>query len=222
VTATLAAALGHPFASDALLAQALTHRSFGSPHNERLEFLGDSLLNCIVAAELFARFPGVREGDLSRMRAALVREQTLHEIAIGIGLGEHLRLGEGEARSGGAARPSILADTLEALVGAVYLDAGFAAAQAMVVRLFGARFDGLALGGSDKDAKTALQELLQGRRLPLPAYRVLATHGAAHNQTFEVECAIPTLGVIALGRGASRRLAEQDAAREALAKLQTR
>jgi ribonuclease-3 len=208
--------LGHRFANPALLEQALTHRSFGSPHNERLEFLGDAVLNCVVAAELYARFDRLREGELSRLRAALVREERLHGLARQLDLGDHLRLGEGELKSGGFRRPSILADGVEALVGAVFLDAGFEAARAAVLHLYGAALDALDVReAAVKDAKTQLQEWLQSRRLRLPEYNVIATQGAAHDQRFEVECALRELGLRTVGRGTSRRLAEQEAARAA-------
>lgn len=211
--------IGYRFSEPALLAQALTHRSHGSPHNERLEFLGDGILNCVVAAELFERFGDLPEGDLSRLRARLVRQEALHQMARRVGLGEHLRLGEGELRSGGSARPSILADAFEALVGAIFLDGGFASASDAVRRLvlpMLAELDPQALG---KDPKTQLQELLQARKIPLPRYSVLATRGAAHSQHFEVECLIPQLSVRTTGSGNTRRDAEQDAARRAFERI---
>lgn len=211
--------LGHRFASAALLAQALTHRSYGSPHNERLEFLGDGVLDCAIAEELYARFPQLDEGELSRLRANLVREAALAEVARGIGLSQFLRVGEGEAASGGATRASILADALEALYGAAFLDAGYEAARRVIRHTFGERLDGIDAQAPAKDAKTRLQEYLQGRRLKLPRYEVVATRGAAHKQTFEVECAVSELGVAAKGSGASRRAAEQQAAEALLAQL---
>ena len=212
--------LGHAFAQSALLLQALTHRSFGSPHNERLEFLGDSVLNCVVAALLFERFPDLREGELSRLRANLVRQESLVRIAQALDLGSDLRLGEGEMKSGGFARPSILADGLEALFGAVFLDAGFAAASALIARHYGPMLDAIDPNDAGKDAKTALQELLQGRRLPVPQYVLVETRGEAHAQSFEIECQIAALGVRCRGRGPSRRAAEQEAARAALGEIQ--
>ena len=217
--AALERKLGHAFRDPELARQALTHRSHGTPHNERLEFLGDSLLNCAVATLLYARFPKLPEGDLSRLRAALVNQASLSAVATGLGLGERLRLGEGELKSGGFRRPSILADSLEALLGAVYLDAGFDAMLAAVDRLLGDRLesrDGLPV---DKDPKTALQELLQGRKLQLPRYSVQRTEGEAHEQTFTVECRVDDLGIAAAGQGASRRAAEQAAAELVLAQL---
>jgi len=216
-TGRLEAALGHGFRRPESLRQALTHRSFGSPHNERLEFLGDSVLNCAVAGALYERFPELREGELSRLRANLVRQETLAGIARDLGLGECLRLGEGELKSGGAARPSILADALEAVIGAIYVDAGFDAVRAVVERLFAPAIANIDPNDAGKDPKTALQEVLQGRHLPLPRYSLLATRGEAHAQEFEVECLIPDLAIRSVGRGSSRRNAEQQAAQRALA-----
>ncbi|MEZ5742043.1 MAG: ribonuclease III [Burkholderiaceae bacterium] len=212
--------LGHSFRQQALLRQALTHRSFGQPNNERLEFLGDSVLNCAMATLLFERFPHDDEGDLSRLRAFLVKQQALHKVAQRLELGQMLLLGEGEARSGGARRPSILADALEAVMGAVYLDGGFEAARACIGRLYEPELASANPRTLGKDPKTLLQEALQQRRLPLPAYDVVATHGAAHNQTFDVECVIARLDIRVLGTGTSRRAAEQAAADAAFARLQ--
>jgi len=206
---------GYRFRNAELLRQALTHRSFGVPHNERLEFLGDSVLNCVVAATLFEHFPQLPEGDLSRLRASLVNQQTLFEIAQHGGLGGQLLLGEGELKSGGAQRPSILADALEALIGAAFLDGGFAAAQAMVLHLFERQLREADPQTIGKDAKTLLQEFLQARRIALPQYTVVATAGEAHEQNFRVECAIPELNIRTHGEGSSRRSAEQVAARRA-------
>ena len=212
--------LGHTFAHPEHARQALTHRSFGTPHNERLEYLGDSLLNCAVATLLYERFPKLTEGDLSRLRAALVNQSSLSEVALTLGLGELLRLGEGELKSGGFRRPSILADAVEALLGAVYLDAGFAAVRSVVHKLLGERLERAQGLPVDKDPKTALQELLQGRKLPLPRYLVQKTEGEAHEQTFVVECRVDELGVVASGQGASRRAAEQAAAQAVLQALE--
>jgi ribonuclease-3 len=212
--------LGHKFANPDLARQALTHRSFGAAHNERLEFLGDSLLNCAVATLLYERFPQLPEGDLSRLRAALVNQASLSDVATKLGLGDRLRLGEGELKSGGFRRPSILADALEAILGAVFLDAGFEAVRGAVERLLGERLesrDGLPV---DKDPKTALQEHLQGRKLALPRYSVQLTEGEAHDQTFTVEVRVDDLGLTASGRGASRRAAEQAAAESLMAQLE--
>jgi ribonuclease-3 len=212
--------LAYLFRDPRLLQQALTHRSHSTPHNERLEFLGDGVLNCIIAAELFVRFPAIREGELSRLRASLVREQRLHEIAAGLALGDFLRLGEGELKSGGFRRPSILADALEALIGAVFLDGGFDGARDLVLRLYQAHLEAVDPKSADKDPKTQLQEWLQSRHYALPQYTVVATHGAAHDQRFDVECLIRELDVRASGSGTSRRLAEQEAARAAFEQLQ--
>ncbi|MCX7171733.1 MAG: ribonuclease III [Proteobacteria bacterium] len=208
-------ALGHSFTQPGLLQQALTHRSHGTPHNERFEFLGDSILNCVVAAILFERYPSLREGELSRLRASLVRQETLFEIAQTLSLGDVLLLGEGELKSGGFRRPSILADALEALFGAIFLDAGFEPARAVIVRLYQPLLDGVDPHQANKDPKTILQELLQGRHLALPHYALQATRGEAHEQEFEVECRVPELDICAVGSGASRRAAEQEAARRA-------
>lgn len=215
----LEAALGHGFGRPELLRQALTHRSFGSSHNERLEFLGDSLLNCVVAAALYQRFAALKEGELSRLRASLVRQETLAEIARGLGLGELLQLGEGELKSGGARRPSILADALEALFGAIYVDAGFDAVRRVIERLYEPAMTRIDPNDSGKDPKTALQEILQGRHLPLPRYTLLATSGEAHAQQFEIECVVADLGIRSTGTGASRRIAEQQAAQRAIAEI---
>ncbi|HEX3062122.1 MAG TPA: ribonuclease III [Usitatibacter sp.] len=212
--------LGHTFADPDLARQALTHRSFGTPHNERLEFLGDSLLNCAVATLLYERFPRLPEGDLSRLRAALVNQRSLAEVASTLGLGEKLRLGEGELKSGGFRRPSILADALEALLGAIFLDAGFEAMRAAVGLVLAEKIEGAAQKPVDKDPKTALQEHLQGRGLALPRYSVQKTEGEAHEQTFVVECRVDDLGVAATGTGASRRAAEQAAAEDVLGQLE--
>jgi len=212
--------LGHRFGNPDLARQALTHRSFGTPHNERLEFLGDALLNCAVATLLYERFANLPEGDLSRLRAALVNQASLSEVALKLGLGERLRLGEGELKSGGFRRPSILADSVEALLGAVYLDAGFDAARKAVAHVLADKLERAANAPVDKDAKTALQEHLQGRGLQLPRYAVQKTEGEAHDQTFTVECRVDDLGVAASGRGASRRVAEQAAAEGVLAQLE--
>ena len=209
--------LGHRFAEPELLTQALTHRSFGVPHNERLEFLGDSVLNCAIATLIYGHYPEMPEGQLSRLRANLVNQASLAEIAVTLDLGNLLRLGEGEHKTGGAGRPSILADALEALLGAVFLDAGFDKAAATVQRLFAKRLESANDGKPAKDAKTALQEWMQARRLPLPEYTVLKIEGEAHRQKFHVRCEISSQGVIAVGQGHSRRTAEQDAATQVFA-----
>ncbi|MCI4430131.1 MAG: ribonuclease III [Burkholderiales bacterium] len=211
--------LGHRFADADLLKRALTHRSFGSGHNERLEFLGDAVLSLAISGLLFEHFSGSDEGDLTRVRAHLVREESLHRAALQLGLPQVLFLSEGEARDGGALRASILADALEALIGAAFLDAGFDAARGVVQRLFGEIIATTDKGSWSKDAKTELQEWLQARHLPVPSYRITATRGQAHAQTFEVECAVATLNLAELGEGRSRRIAEQEAARRMLAAL---
>lgn len=212
-------AIGYAFRNPDKLRQALTHRSFGVPHYERLEFLGDSVLNCVVAQALFERFAEIQEGDLSRLRANLVRKETLADIAQNLNLGEHLRLGEGELKSGGWRRPSILADSLEALIGAIFLDGGFEQAREAILRLYDPYLSNLDPRNTGKDAKTALQEFLQGRRLPLPHYQLRTTRGEAHAQEFEVECQIEQLGITAIGLGSSRRAAEQEAARRAFEQI---
>ncbi|MEY3251913.1 MAG: hypothetical protein RL227_886 [Pseudomonadota bacterium] len=211
--------LGHRFASPWLLQRALTHRSFGAEHNERLEFLGDAVLALAVSELLFERFSGSDEGDLTRVRAHLVREDSLHRAALTLGLPELLRLSEGEARGGGAQRASILADAVEALIGAVFQDGGYTKARALVQSLFGEIIQATEADSWSKDAKTELQEWLQARRIAVPSYRIAATRGQAHAQTFEVECAVPALDKLARGIGRSRRAAEQEAARQLLAEL---
>lgn len=208
--------LGHTFKNKMLLERALTHRSYGAVHNERLEFLGDSILNCVVASLLFERYDKVNEGDLSRLRANLVKQQALYEIAQHLGVSQFLRLGEGELKSGGFKRPSILADTLEALFGATYLDAGFDTAAHVIRAQYIPILDSVDIGTLGKDAKTLLQEYLQGHKISLPIYNVVGTHGAAHDQQFEIECLVPKLNVQVFGTGASRRAGEQMAAEEAL------
>ncbi|APW43633.1 ribonuclease III [Rhodoferax saidenbachensis] len=204
--------LQHEFSNASLLSRALTHRSFSSDHYERLEFLGDSVLNLAVSDLLYARLGNLPEGDLSRVRANLVKQDTLHQLAVDLGLPDVLKLGEGEVRSGGQKRPSILADTLEAIIGAVYLDAGFAKAQDLVHRLFKAVEINPQMDAIGKDPKTELQEWLQGRKMKLPVYTVVGTIGAAHKQSFDVECEIPELGLAERGIGGSRRAGEQAAA----------
>ena len=204
--------LEHEFSSPGLLIQALTHRSFSADHNERLEFLGDSVLSLAVSDLLYERLSELPEGDLSRVRANLVRQETLHQLSVDLGLPDVIRLGEGEVRSGGQKRPSILADALEAVIGAVYLDAGFSAAQSLVQRLFKSVEINPGMEAIGKDPKTELQEWLQGRKMKLPLYRVVGTLGAAHKQTFDVECEIIELNIAERGIGGSRRAGEQAAA----------
>lgn len=209
--------IGYQFQEPALLEQALTHRSCKGQHNERLEFLGDALLGLVIAEALFARFPQTREGDLTRMRSSLVKGVTLASIAQELGLSEFLRLGPGELKSGGFRRESILADALEAIIGAIYLDSGMAACKAQIMLWFEQRLHEIT-PGQQKDSKTLLQEYLQGLRKPLPTYDVIATVGEAHQQTFTVRCTVPGMAPIT-ATGSSRRKAEQDAAQYALEKI---
>jgi ribonuclease-3 len=213
--------LGYTCTQPELLRRALTHRSWGAAHNERLEFLGDAVLSLAISSLLFERFGESDEGDLTRVRAHLVREDSLHRVALTLGLPEVLRLSEGEARGGGAQRASILADAVEALIGAVFLDGGYDPAHALVQRLFGEVIQATEAESWSKDAKTELQEWLQARRVAVPAYRIVATRGQAHAQTFEVECAVATLGLAECGEGRSRRVAEQAAAGRMLELLKT-
>ena len=205
-------ALGYECRDPALLQAALTHRSAGGPHNERLEFLGDAVLNCVVAMLVFREFGAADEGDLSRFRSSLVSGEALAIVAAEIGLGDQLRLGSGELKSGGFRRKSILADTLEAVLGAIYLDGGFEAAEKAIERLFVPRLDRLPSAAELKDPKTRLQEALQAKGLPLPNYVVEAVSGEAHSQVFQVSCSVDVLGLKTSATGASRRRAEQAAA----------
>lgn len=213
--------INYIFQQPALLQQALTHRSFSASNNERLEFLGDSVLNFIIADALYNRFPHLPEGDLSRLRAKLVKESTLAEQAIGLNLGDALKLGEGELKSAGWRRPSILADALEAIVGAVYLDGGFAAAQQTVIFLYTEKLTVIDPKAIDKDAKSQLQEYLQGKKMELPEYQVVSIEGEAHAQSFTVCCTLHKLKITTTGVGTSRRLAEQQAAKLAMDKIQS-
>ncbi|MEZ5541666.1 MAG: ribonuclease III [Pseudomonadota bacterium] len=212
--------LGYTFTDSALFQQALTHRSAGSRNNERLEFLGDALLGSVIAGELYQRFPAASEGRLSRLRATLVRRESLAEIARGLELGQHLRLGPGERKSGGHRRDSITSDALEAVFGAIYLDSDFATCRHCILTLFAARLQGLTETAVLKDPKTRLQEFLQARRRPLPSYDVLSITGEAHAQLFRVQCAVDG-DAPAEGEGGSRRQAEQDAAARMLARLES-
>ena len=216
---SLASRLGYQFKNTALLAQALTHRSFAANNNERLEFLGDGALNFIIANQLYNRFNKLPEGDLSRLRAQLVKESTLCEIAISLNVGESLKLGEGEMKSAGWKRPSILADALEAIVGAVYIDGGHLAAEALVLQLFSERISQIDPKTIDKDAKSQLQEYLQAKKIALPDYNVVLIEGEAHAQTFKIACSIQKLNINTVGEGTSRRNAEQQAAQLALDKI---
>ena len=221
--AALEATIGYAFADTSLLEQALTHRSFGRTHYERLEFIGDSILNAVVAEALYLAFPDVPEGDLSRLRANLVCQDQLVLVAEELGLHRYLRLGEGELKSGGQHRPSILADTVESLYGAIWREGGFERARQVILASFSSRIAAINLYQlpSAKDAKTRLQEWLQGRRFALPAYEAPQVSGAAHAQRFQVVCRIPQLEVSASGEGITRRAAEQQAAEQVLLKLQT-
>jgi len=212
--------LGHAFRDPALLELAMTHRSVGGQNNERLEFLGDSIVNFVIAEALFRRFPEAREGQLSRLRARLVKGQTLAELAREMEFGEHLRLGSGEMKSGGHRRESILADAVEAVIGAIYLDAGMESVRVRVLSWYAARLEGTSLQDTQKDPKTRLQEFLQSRQLPLPRYEVVNVEGEAHSQTFTVDCHVEMLDQHTTGEGASRRHAEQQAAEKALALLE--
>lgn len=213
--------ISYSFTQPALLQQALTHRSFSATNNERLEFLGDSVLNFIIAHQLFNLFPHLPEGDLSRLRAKLVREASLAEIAADLHLGDALKLGEGELKSAGWRRPSILADALEAIVGAVYLDGGFDAAQQVVAFLYRDKLQTIDPKAIDKDAKSQLQEYLQSKKMDLPEYQVVSIEGEAHAQTFTVQCFIKKLKLTTTGVGTSRRVAEQQAAKLAMDEIQS-
>ncbi|HMW17017.1 MAG TPA: ribonuclease III [Accumulibacter sp.] len=213
--------LGYWFRDRQLLQTALTHRSFSFPHNERLEFLGDAALNAAIGRQLFERFPSLPEGELSRLRAQLVCQDSLFQLASALSLGNHLRLGEGELKSGGHQRPSILGDALEALFGAIWLDGGFDRANETIERLYRPQLDRLVPGQRNKDAKTRLQEHLQGRKMPLPQYQLLRTTGEAHAQSFTVACIIDALCIRTEGGGPSRRSAEQVAAERAMTLLES-
>jgi ribonuclease-3 len=213
--------ISYSFTQPALLQQALTHRSFSAINNERLEFLGDSVLNFIIAHQLFNLFPHLPEGDLSRLRAKMVREASLAEIATELNLGDALKLGEGELKSAGWRRPSILADALEAIVGAVYLDGGFDAAQQVVAFLYRDKLQTIDPRAIDKDAKSQLQEYLQSKKMDLPEYQVVSIEGEAHAQTFTVQCFIKKLKLTTTGVGTSRRVAEQQAAKLAMDEIQS-
>jgi ribonuclease III len=205
--------IGYNFHHQALLTQALTHRSFGSINNERLEFLGDGVLNFIIASQLYLAFPKLDEGELSRLRAHLVKEPTLGELALTLNIGEALRLGEGELKSGGWRRPSVLADALEAIIGAVFLDAGFDAAEMVVIKLFTPLIEKIDPKSIGKDPKSLLQEYLQSKKIDVPNYEVLAIEGEAHCQIFRVECKVAKFNITTQGEGTSRRNAEQEAAK---------
>lgn len=211
--------LGYQFKSTQILTQALTHRSYAGSNNERLEFLGDGALNFIIAHQLYMRFQKLPEGDLSRLRAQLVKESSLYEIAQTLQLGEFLKLGEGELKSAGWRRPSILADTLEAIIGAVYIEGGHEAAETLVLKLYTEKLATIDPKLIEKDAKSLLQEHLQGKKIDLPDYQVVNIDGEAHAQTFRVSCNIKKLEIQTVGEGTSRRAAEQHAAQLALEQI---
>lgn len=213
--------LQHVFSDRDLLVRALTHRSFAADHNERLEFLGDAVLGLAVSDLLYRRLGGIAEGDLSKIRASLVRQETLYQRALELQLAPSIRVGAGEVRPGAQKRPSIMADALEAVIGAVYLDGGYSSALALVQRLFEALDINPAMAVAAKDAKTELQEWLQGRKMKLPVYRVVGTLGAAHQQSFDVECEVAELNLCERGIGDSRRAGEQAAAAAMLQTLRT-
>lgn len=213
--------IGYPFKDRQLLQMALIHRSFSAQHNERLEFIGDSLLNCAMALELYRRFPDINEGVMSRVRASLVCQDALHEVALRLGFPDYLRMGEGEIKSGGPHRPSILADSVEAVIGAIFMDADdFRVIQQVIGRLFSDTLAHVNPDKDGKDAKTQLQEYLQGRHMALPEYSVVAVRGAAHQQEFDVDCHIRKFDLHTSGTASSRRAAEQEAAGKALAYLE--
>lgn len=207
--------IGHQFSQPQLLQRALTHRSYSAAHYERLEFLGDSVLNCTIAKYLYEHYPDLPEGDLSRLRSNLVNQQTLCTLAQGLNLGEQLLLGDGERKSAGFRRPSILADAMEAIFGAVFLDAGFAAAEQVVLKLYVPFIEKVDVQSLGKDSKTRLQEYLQARKQALPKYSVTAIQGEAHAQLFVIDCELPQLKINTRGEGSSRRIAEQSAAEAA-------
>jgi ribonuclease-3 len=215
-------ALGYEARDLELFRAALTHRSAAGPNNERLEFLGDAVLNLVIAHQLYSAFPWATEGDLSRLRARLVSREPLAEVSLALGLGDTLQLGSGELKSGGFRRQSILADALEAVCGAIYLDSGLAAVDTLIVRLFGARITALPAPASLKDPKTRLQEYLQSRSLSLPRYTVVSIEGEDHAQSFKVSCDVPALALHVEGRGSSRRRAEQEAAAHMLSQIESR
>jgi ribonuclease-3 len=211
--------LKYQFNDKGLLELALTHRSFQGKNNERLEFLGDSILNFIIAESLFKEFNLLPEGDLSRLRSQLVKSATLSEIGIDLNLGDYLILGEGELKSSGWRRPSILADSVEAIIGAVFIDGGISSANKLITGWYQERLEAINPNNIQKDAKSVLQELLQAKKIPLPEYSVVSIEGEAHNQHFKVSCSIPNLGLSIEGEGASRKVAEQNAAEESIKKL---
>ena len=211
--------IGYHFQDEALLQQSLTHRSFNKQHNERLEFLGDSILGFVIADLLYQQFKEANEGELTRLRAHLVRGESLAEIAISLSLADYLQLGQGELKSGAFKRESILEDALEALLGAIYLDGGMSAVSAVIVNLFQQKRQALSLDDTKRDAKSQLQELLQASSLELPVYTLVKTHGKDHDQTFYTSCHVATFSITTQGKAKSRKLAEQEAAQLALIQL---
>ncbi|QIE01978.1 ribonuclease III [Buchnera aphidicola] len=219
VTNKIQKVLGYTFTHKDLLRQALTHRSASSKHNERLEFLGDSILSFVIANALYQHFPYINEGDMSRMRATLVRGNTLAEIAYEFDLGEYLKLGQGELKSGGFRRESILANTVEALIGSIYLDSNIKTVEELILKWYEKRLEKISPGEKQKDSKTRLQEYLQSKHLDLPNYFIVKVYGEAHNQLFTIHCKISMIAECFIGTGSSRRKAEQDAAQKALIQL---
>jgi len=219
VTKKIQKVLGYTFTHKNLLKQALTHRSASSKHNERLEFLGDSILSFVIANALYQHFPYIDEGDMSRMRATLVRGNTLAEIAYEFDLGEYLKLGQGELKSGGFRRESILANTVEALIGSIYLDSDIQTVEELILKWYEKRLEKISPGDTQKDPKTRLQEYLQSKHLSLPTYFIFEVYGEAHNQLFTIHCKISMISEYFIGTGSSRRKAEQDAAQKALIQL---
>ena len=213
--ASLSRIIHYTFNDPSFMIMALTHRSFSAQHNERLEFLGDSVLSFLIASELYKRFPRIDEGDLSRLRAQLVKESSLSTIATSMGLGDFIRLGEGELKSAGWRRPSILADTFESMIGAIYLDGGIEPTHQFVLRFFETQLNEIDPKLIQKDPKTLLQELLQSKKSDLPIYTVVSIEGEAHSQTFTIECYIKKSNIKTQGVGNSRRIAEQEAASRA-------
>ena len=218
----LIATLGHNFTDESLVDLALSHRSVGAKNNERLEFLGDSILGFVIGEALYQKFPAIKEGELSQMRSKLVKGKTLAELAREFELGNYLKLGQGELKSGGFRRESILADTVEALIGAIYLDAGMEICRSHLLRWYASRLEAISPQSGHKDAKTLLQELLQSRKKNLPIYEIVNTSGDDHHQHFEVKCTVAGIQQGFTGEGSNRRAAEQEAATKALAVLQSR
>ncbi len=217
----MSSTLQYEFGSDAYLTQALTHRSASSTNNERLEFLGDAVLDTVISEIVYRDQPQAAEGDLSRLRSALVKDASLAELAAELGLGEHLILGPGEKKAGGHRRASILADALEAVFGAVYLDAGYEAAAKVICSAYGERLENLPDPANLRDPKTRLQEYLQAKKLGLPTYEITETRGKAHKQSFTVACVVAKLDLSSVGVGSSRREAEQHAAGNMLDRLES-